>query len=144
MKFRYVKIRFGEGPTQPIRPRPFVRIRVGAPADASIFIHLFALVDSGADQSIFPVEVATKLGIDLTKAKTMTVMGIGGGKLQAWLHPVTVAIDPSWSITLPAAFVDDRQTIPILGQEGFFDQALVMFNRPKEEIEIKPIETSQS
>lgn len=36
-------------------------------------------------------------------------------------------------------FVDDLQTLPILGQEGFFDNTVITFYRTKEQIELKPV-----
>lgn len=139
MKFSYLKIRLGEGVNDPIRPRPFIRIKLRASKEASDFIWLYALIDSGADQSVFPVDVARRLNLNLDPSRATRVKGIGGGNIQGWIHPLTVDIDASWSMTFDVVFVDDPQTLPILGQEGFFDNAVVIFNRVKEQIELKPV-----
>lgn len=139
MKFSYLKLRLGEGPNEPIRPRPFIRVRISTRENASDFIWIYALIDSGADQSVLPAEIARRLHIDLGASPSVAVKGIGGGRANAQMHPVTIAVDESWKMIIAVAFVDDEQTLPILGQEGFFDHAIVTFNRPKEEIELRPI-----
>lgn len=45
MKFPYLKFRLGESATQPIRPRPFIGVKVRAHAQASDFLFLYALIE---------------------------------------------------------------------------------------------------
>jgi hypothetical protein len=85
MKFPYRKEPSLENRAHPgrqsvLRPRIRVRLKHG---DKSI--DLLALIDSGADDCLFPMEVAEVLGLRLDPANSND----GIGMAQAFLRPVT-------------------------------------------------------
>ncbi len=101
-------------------------------------VDLLALVDSGADDCLFPFEVAEMLGVVLHPAKSHHYGGIGEGVIVASFETVTLEVG-GWSLPLYAGFSDAPSIIPILGQNGFFTSFEVAFNRAKEVLELKPI-----
>jgi len=57
------------------RLRPIVSVVIGTAGAQRI---LDCLIDSGADDTIFPLRIAVALGIDLTNAPTGSAQGLGG------------------------------------------------------------------
>ena len=79
MKFQYLREPANPSGAHPtrhstLRPRIPVRLQYG-----NRYIDLFALIDSGADECLFPVEVARALRIDLNEERSHQYAGIGAG-----------------------------------------------------------------
>lgn len=126
--------------TSVLRPRIHVRL-----FHKDRFIDLLALVDSGADDCIFPIEVATELGLPLKIENTNQYAGIGSGHISAAFTRVQFAIPGEPAFPLYAGFSDGPSVVPILGQAGFFDRVDVTFRKRKGVIEfrfIKPADPS--
>ncbi len=81
-------------------------------------VELLALVDSGADDCLFPLEVATLLNVPLTSERTHRYGGIGQGTITAAFETVTLEVG-GWSFPMYAGFTDAPSIVPILGQNGF-------------------------
>src|SRR5690348_12795108 len=58
--------------------RPEVPLRVHGPSG---HVDVLALVDSGSDNSIFPLAVATRLGIQITVGKGPGAVAFGGQEI---------------------------------------------------------------
>jgi len=101
-------------------------------------VRLLALVDSGADDCLFPLEVAHFLKLPLKRDATHRYGGIGSGTITATFGTVTLEVG-KWTIPLYAGFSDSPTAVPILGQSGFFSQFEITFNRPQEIIRLKEI-----
>lgn len=118
--------------------RPYTSIAIGA-VGATLFVHLpMVLVDSGADMSIFPMWVATALGIDLSSSEEVKFGGVGGGEVVGYKAQVRIGITHLGGIetnvdgytlgsggepylpTITVAFVDDDSEF-ILGRVDAFD-----------------------
>jgi hypothetical protein len=112
--------------TAVLRPRIHVRL-----FHKNRFIDLLALVDSGADDCIFPLEVATELDLPLKKENTNQYAGIGSGHISAAFTHVRFAIPGEPSFPLYAGFSDAPSIVPIFGQAGFFDRVDVTFKKQK-------------
>ena len=54
-------------------------------------VALYAIVDSGANVSLFQYEVADLLGIKATEGKKIPLSGIGG-KIHGYLHKIPIQI----------------------------------------------------
>ena len=117
--------------------RPRIPIRL---VHKSRFIILLALVDSGADDCLFPLEVAQELQLPLDPRNTNLYGGIGNGHITATFMDVRIEINNDVTFPLYAGFSDAPSVVPILGQAGFFDRFEVTFNRPEEIIEFRFIE----
>lgn len=92
-----------------------------------------ALIDSGADISAIPKEVAEILGLDLSGEITLT-FGIGG-KVDAVESKMRVIIEKGhehYSLEIPAKIILGDYDFPILlGREGFFDEFVISFHQKK-------------
>lgn len=136
MKFRYQKIPSPD-PKQKWLKRPIIDIRVLGPQGGTT---VSALVDSGADHSLFHIDIAKDIGIDLNKSNIAYFRGIEGGRMPTFLERVKIQIIGSDKTTeLLAGFTDSRTVSAILGQEGFFDEYRIKFERDHNLIEITPI-----
>jgi len=81
MKYPYWKIT-PENASDPWIRRPLVPITLEGPARTMKFA---ALVDSGADHSLFHTDVAKALGIDLGACEKQAVAGIEGVPAQSYV-----------------------------------------------------------
>ena len=93
-----------------------------------------ALIDSGADFNIFPVEIAEKLEVTLKNSDHIAFAGVGGNIINGIKAEVMLEIG-SWEIKTKVVFapVDSG----ILGQYGFFDLYQVNFNLKRKIIKIE-------
>jgi len=93
------------------------------------WLHLWVLLDTGADYTIFPKDVADRLRIPLTKGKMEIIEGVGHGTIVAYKHPIEMRIaDRSIKITACFSMRDD---IPenILGREELISNFKITFRK---------------
>jgi Aspartyl protease len=138
VKFPYRKEPASPNPAHPERYfvlRPRIRIRITHQGRA---VDLLALVDSGADDCLFPLEVAQRLGIPLDPERSHRYAGIGQGAITAAFTTVTVEVG-GWPFSLYAGFSEAPTIIPILGQHGLFNLFEVRFNLRKEILELRAL-----
>ena len=95
------------------------------------------LVDSGADMNVFNVELAEALGIDLAAGVSAEVIGATGRVETVSIHTLTLTVGDE-AYKAPVAFLASASPYGLAGQRGFFDQFVVRFNLPHEELEITP------
>ena len=50
-------------------------------------VDTYALIDSGSEHNIFGLNIARKIGLDLSKADTVTIAGVGREPMPAKVHP---------------------------------------------------------
>src|SRR3989344_9232299 len=132
MKFPYMKL--GQGIYRPILP--FVVSHKGGNQ-----VKCFALVDSGANNTLIAGELANLLGIkDIKSGREESVTGIGG-KSKVYFHEITITVG-GHNFNIEAGFTADSTLrslgYGLLGQIGLFDHCTVKFNRRKFEMEIVP------
>ena len=98
-----------------------------------------ALVDSGADISAMPKDIAEILGLKLS-AKITHAYGIGG---KARSVETTVAIvvkkgHENYRFNIPVKVILDDYDFPILlGRAGFFDKFIITFDEQEQKISLK-------
>lgn len=85
MRFDYTRVQNPNDPAAPWIPIPFLKIRL---IHQQKIIQLNALVDSGADASIFHSSIAEALGLDLESGETREFFGVSGHSIQAYFHPI--------------------------------------------------------
>lgn len=98
------------------------------------------LLDSGANISLFPAEIADYLGLSLETGSPTYLSGIGG-RILGYQHEVTLAVDATIfqaSIVFSAEFIS---SLNILGRDNFFEQFRITFN---ERLKFVEIETEDS
>lgn len=97
--------------------RPLIPIQIGFNAKQSLLFE--ALVDSGADKSLFPLDIGTQIGIDFSTLKPQKAKGIGGKIVTTYSAQIDLKIKNQTFIT--QADFSREIDYPLLGREGFFD-----------------------
>lgn len=85
------------------------------------------LLDSGAVVSTLPLQAAQDTGVDLSKAKRITLQGFSGVPAFAYLDKITIKIGEH-DVELPATFTESSSTTYILGRKGLFDDFTINFD----------------
>lgn len=110
-----------------VRTQPIIPISVHGPAG---FRQLFALVDSGAEHSVFSLDLVASLQLDTNNADVVEIVGVGGDASRGYLLDVRLQLQTHrW--TAPAVFSDIMRigSPMILGQAGFFEFFTIAFKR---------------
>jgi len=116
--------------------RPIIPIRIFGPGES---IMVDALIDSGADCSVFNDEIGREIGLNLGAYPIEKLSGIEGGIIPAKLHKIKIQIvGLKEKIEIVARFTESKGVSAILGQEGFFDAYHIKFERTRGIIEITP------
>jgi len=98
-----------------------------------------ALIDSGADYSIFSLDIADALGIKLQLKDKVKFIGVGRERIDGFWSKIEIIIGDTTYQT-HAIFAEISEFgHGILGQKGFFDHFDVELSYKKQLIEIKPI-----
>jgi len=136
MKFDYQKFPSTVSSTSAWINKPIIRIRL-AHGDKAVMTD--ALIDSGADTSLFHSSLATKLGIDLKSGIRKDFYGIAGDPVPGYFHPVHLQIvGMNTAVKLLVAFTLAEGVAALLGQADFFQSFQIKFERYNERIEINP------
>lgn len=96
------------------------------------FISAEALVDSGADFSIFRAEFAEALGIPIERGEKVLLKGIGG-EIPCYRHVLTFRFAGrvfEWPVFFSRQF---RFSMNLLGRGGFFEPFNVTFQERQKE-----------
>ena len=141
MQFPYHRLR-RRTPSVPLggalfQARPLIPVTLLGPAGATVNL---ALVDSGADETVFEESVAHKLGIDLSNAPSATAGGVGApGAVGVRYAQVTLRIADQherrewvgW-----VGFTAARLMTPLLGFTGFLQYFTAVFHGDREVVEL--------
>jgi hypothetical protein len=93
------------------------------------------LLDSGAVVSTLPLQAAHDTGVDLARAKRITLQGFSGVPAFAYLDKITIKIGAK-EFEFPATFTESSATTYILGRKGLFDDFSINFNHEERVITI--------
>jgi len=97
---------------------------------------VFALVDSGAAETLLQREIGEQLGIDIESGERVEFEGIGG-VVVGYRHKVLIRLAGEKNIHLiECAFTPSRSFDALLGERGFFEHYKVVFERYKKEFSI--------
>lgn len=96
---------------------PFIQIRLSIHHN-NPSPHFDALVDSGADRNLFPLQLGELLEISFKKIKPRFISGIGNIELKAYPAKINIWIN-NIKYSSEADFSREQKTI-LLGREGFF------------------------
>ena len=133
MKFKYRKINL----VHPFSRKKYI-LRPIIPVSLSfrsLAIRYEALIDSGSDFNIFPIEIAQKLNINLKNSKTIHFSGVEDSSIQGHIASVFLSINHA-SFKTNVVFADLPSSTGILGQNGFFDIFKVNFDLSREKVEV--------
>lgn len=130
-RFRYVRI-----PATPTEAfphvacyhRPLIPVTLSTGRKSA---RLLALIDSGADNTIFNTQVAAMLGLRLDNAPTDSFCGTSGHEQKARYRRLTIRVGPvSYRILVGFAELP-IDVAGILGQDGFFDRFAVTLDQTR-------------
>ena len=93
------------------------------------------LLDSGAVVSTLPLQAAQDTGVDLSRAKRITLQGFSGVPSFAYLDKIIIKIGNT-DYELPATFTESNATTYILGRKGLFDDFSINFDHEERVITI--------
>ena len=93
------------------------------------------LLDSGAVVSTLPLQAAQDTGVDLSRAKRITLQGFSGVPAFAYLDKITIKIGEQ-DFEFPATFTESSATTYILGRKGLFDIFTINFDHEERVITI--------
>jgi hypothetical protein len=119
-----------------VRSRPIIGVAVvGSRASWS----LDALLDTGAEDTVFPDWIANLIGLDLTNAPTGSAGGVGGGMAILRYARVTLRIADQnehreWQAWV--GFTSAKIRLPLLGVAGFLQYFTAAFYGDREEVEL--------
>lgn len=135
MKFKYRKINLKDPfSNKKYILRPIIPVSLQY-KDKSI--HYEALIDTGADFCIFPIELAGALGINLDSNRIIYFSGVGGQPLKGFITDVILRVGEI-NISTKIVFAESGST-RVLGQRGFFDHFDVKLSYQKQVIEVERI-----
>lgn len=140
MRFNFVRLPSAPSLAFPNRYSilaPFIPIRIINFNDRDKTLYLKALIDSGADVSIFPKSVGDAISLNIENEKILKIKGIGGQQIDTYLHKIIFEVG-GWKLPSFACFASVETTFPILGRDGFFSLFEIKLNYSKEIIELKP------
>mgnify|MGYP001573330342 CR=1 FL=1 len=138
MKFRYQKIpHHGHDSRQPLVSRPYIPVYLHG-KDRSTPSPYYALLDSGADQIMFPADLAEQVGIaDIATGIPDQAIGIAGQRTDIYFHKLELEVTgDSRRLSVLAGF-SSNIFIPILGRTFFSHYQSVIFHEDKEEVELQ-------
>lgn len=127
MKFRYVRQPYSVYPSLPYIPRPLIPIRLSLKA---MQVETYALVDSGADRSLFHSRFAEEFLIDLESGRKELYFGIGAQPVAVYHHRINRhLVGSEHSVQVEVGFTDAPGVDAILGQADFFEHCQINFER---------------
>ena len=96
--------------------RPMIAIRISKD-HGQISRYFDALIDSGSDRNLFPIQFAIGAGINFKKLKPRRIYGIGKGYIDAYPAKINIWLGTKEYQT--EADFSPQQMMPLLGRDGF-------------------------
>lgn len=142
MEFPYCKVIDFPKHQKRTRLLPWIRIGIFNPNNPSRVIYPMGLIDSGADISIVDREIGDELGYCIEKGRPETLIGMGGGKTDGFVHELGYLIEnpnnPDDNIKYKDYVVFTKNNFPVTmpqqtaihGTIGFFRHLMITFLYP--------------
>lgn len=121
MIFPYLDVRRGGV----IHTQPIIPVGLHGPAGVR---HLFALVDSGAEHSVFSLDLVASLQLHTDNANVVEIIGIGGNASRGYLLDVQLQLQKDRWVG-PAVFCDVLQSGSPMICRSFAGQRLTWWRR---------------
>lgn len=122
-----------------IRYRPVISLTVVGPSGKEA---PYALVDTGSDDVVFPMDLANRLGIDLTNAPQRQAQGVGSaGGVPVLFGPVILSLTDSvqtvrWRATV--GFTSAPLRFCLFGIAGGLEYFQMLLDVPRNILELHP------
>jgi hypothetical protein len=143
MKFSYRQYQTAASPTVPsgVLYRPEIPVRMlGAAASLSVW----ALVDAGSDDTLFPLSVGQMIGATMDPTQTWKVEGLGGQAVPIILAEVILEFCSGsqtfrWAAKIGLVdFADPKDEVCLVGHAGCLDYFRVTYDGYQRTLEIEP------
>lgn len=133
--FKYKLQKRGDGVEMKL---PHIPIEIKG--NGSIWIQTMALVDSGADVSVIPQDLAELINLDLSGEESVA-NGIGG-EIKTIKTKMKIKVHNSHESyefeSIPVEVIMQKTKAPmILGRNGFFDKFIIVFDHQGERIKLQ-------
>jgi hypothetical protein len=118
------------------RPQPLVPVTLIGPGNSNL---VEGLLDSGAEDTVFPEYLAARVGLDLTNAPTGSATGVGGPPIPLRYAEVSLRIAGAQELREWRAWVGFTTVAlrrPLLGFAGFLQFFTATFHGDLEEVEL--------
>ena len=92
-----------------------------------------ALVDSGANISIFHSDIASRLNLKVRKGASLVLTGVGG-QIKVYIHRLELEIAGRRFIARVAFSEDFRVNLNILGRTDVFEQFRITFDEIRKQL----------
>jgi len=112
--------------------RPIIPVRIFNVRDRHRSLDLSMLLDSGADTSCLPAEMAYRLGIDLSALTIISTSGVGGAAA-TYRHDGLLLALANTVVRCPVLFMPGLSVF-LLGREGVFDSFVIGFEQRTETV----------
>ena len=113
---------------------PVISMRIKGPLGQ--WRKFWGYLDSGAGYSVFHIDVAEMLGIDIYKGREINLTVGDGSKITAYVHKISVRFAEK-EFTADIAFSSGLGIgTNIIGMKSFFDKFCICFNNKKQEVDI--------
>lgn len=139
MKFPYLKIPATAFPKTKYFYKPIIPLRLINPKNDK-GVKVDALIDSGADATVFAAVFGKDIGIKVKDGKKAQLSGLGGKVINVYFHEIIFKVGGN-KIKSFVGFTYAKGVAAILGQIGFFDKFKVSFDQAKGTIEVIPKES---
>ena len=137
MKFPYKKFvaQSRPGGSTSVVARPVIPVHL---ASGTSRVACEALVDSGADYSIFHAQIGEAIGMEIRKGRRMLFAGVAGVTQEGFRHSVRLGVG-KWRLPCDVVFAYGLK-IPygILGQAELFESFVVVFDREAGWLDLRP------
>jgi len=118
-----------------IQNHPLIEIVLIGPKER---IKMLALLDSGADYSLFNLEVAERLGIKNETSEKVGLQGVVGEPFWGYMHKVPIQVEDK---VFNCKIVFSNVKTTLLGRDNFFLPFLVTFNEKQQKVSLKELES---
>lgn len=115
--------------------RPYLFVRLANKTKRSPNL-IRALVDSGADNNVFPAAFAEEIGLSFKNGKVHKIYGVGEYEITTFVHSVKLIVGKREIDT--AVQFSELITTPLLGRLGFFAYyKRISFDLKQKKLELK-------
>ena len=115
--------------------RPYAKILVRNCLNSKLWLERVAIVDSGADFTLFPRKDAYLFGVSLTRDVTIDKTFCVRGSEKIFLYKRLLVKLGNKTLKIPVGFLDRNDVPALLGRQLFLDLFSVQFVKLKVKIE---------
>ena len=103
-----------------------------------IIVDTLAYLDSGASISLFRIDIANQMNIDIENGEKIHLEGISG-KITVYIHKLKIIV-ADLEFILKVGFSEEYvASFNLLGRDNFFNKFLITFDEMKRKLFLEPV-----